>query len=95
MESTYRFRFGNVEFDQDKFELSVDGSKIEIEKRPLEILSVLLLHAGEVVSKDTLFDLVWGDDQTGDGALTNAVSRLRSALGKDNAGYIVTRPRVG
>ena len=95
MESTYRFRFGNIEFDQDKFELSVDGSVIDIEKRPLEILCVLLLHAGEVVSKDTLFDLVWGDDQTGDGALTNAVSRLRSALGKDNAGYIVTRPRVG
>ena len=95
MDSTFTYRFGSAEFNQDKFELTVDGSVIDVERRPLELLSVLLMHAGEVVTKDELLDSVWQGLEAGEGALTNAISRLRSGLGKANAAFIVTKPRVG
>ncbi len=95
MDTTYSYRFGTAEFNQGRFELTVEGQRVIIEKRPLQLLSVLLSHAGEVVTKDELLDSVWQQKETGEGALTNAISRLRSGLGKENASFIVTKPRVG
>jgi len=49
------------------------------------VLADLLLHAGSVVSMDTLIDDLWGADPppTADAVVQNAVSRLRHTLGKD------------
>jgi DNA-binding SARP family transcriptional activator/tetratricopeptide (TPR) repeat protein len=49
------------------------------------VLADLLLHAGSVVSMDTLIDDLWGADPppTADAVVQNAVHRLRRALGKD------------
>ena len=49
------------------------------------MLADLLLHAGSVVSMDTLIDDLWGADPppTADAVVQNAVSRLRHTLGKE------------
>lgn len=46
------------------------------------VLGLLALHAGKVVSRDTLCDLVWDEDQPASPAATlqSLVSRLRGAL---------------
>lgn len=46
------------------------------------VLALLALHAGKVVSRDTLCDLVWDEDQPASPAATlqSLVSRLRGAL---------------
>jgi len=90
----YRYRFGTAEFDQSGFILKVGGVTVELERRPLEVLGMLLTHAGEVVTKQELLDNVWAGRVTVEHVVPNAMTKLRRALG-DNAGCIVTQPRVG
>lgn len=91
----FRYRFGSAEFDEARFELRVGGLPVEVQRKPLELLAVLLAHAGEVVTKDELLDTVWQGRPTVENVLANAVAKLRSALGPDGAEHIVTQPRVG
>jgi DNA-binding SARP family transcriptional activator len=62
--------------------------------RQRELLVILLLHAGQVVSTDRLMDALWGDDQPAAGAtaLRVRVSQLRRTLGP-GGDLLVTRPR--
>lgn len=91
----FRYRFGSAAFDESRFELRIDGAPVEVQRKPLEILSVLLARPGEVVTKEELLDGVWLGRPTVENVLANAVAKLRAALGADNAARIVTVPRVG
>ncbi|HKQ14827.1 MAG TPA: winged helix-turn-helix domain-containing protein, partial [Steroidobacteraceae bacterium] len=91
----YRYRFGSAEFDEARFELRVSGLPVDIQRKPLEILACLLAHAGEVVTKDELLDTVWEGRPTVENVIANAITKLRGALGGENAERIVTQPRVG
>lgn len=88
------WRFANCEFDELRRELRVAGTKAELESKPLEVLRQLLLHAGEVVTKDELLTSVWPGVMVVDGSLATAVSKLRKALGDDEK-IVATVPRVG
>lgn len=89
------WRFSDYEFDELRRELRVKGKPVELELKPLEILLQLLLHAGEVVSKEELLDSVWPDVRVVDGSLATAVSKLRKAMGDEAHPVILTVPRVG
>src|SRR5580704_18634924 len=89
------WRFGNYEFEELSRELRTDGRRIDLESKPLEILLQLLLHAGEVVTKEELLESVWPDVMVVDGSLATAVSKLRKALGDEEHPAIVTVARVG
>ena len=91
----YGYRFGTAEFDEARFELRVAGLPVDVENRALEVLACLLRHAGEVVTKEELFEAVWAGRVTVDKVLPNAVAKLRRALGETNAERIVTQSRVG
>lgn len=93
--SLFRYRFGSAEFDEGRFELRVGGLLVDVQQKPLQVLALLLSEPGEVVSKERLFDLVWNQRATGDAVLANAVSKLRGALGDENARSIVTVARQG
>lgn len=93
--SLYRFRFGTAEFDEARFELRVAGEAVAVQRKPLEILAYLLAHPGEVVTRDELLDVVWEGRPTVDNVVANAMAKLRSALGAENAARIVTQARVG
>jgi serine/threonine protein kinase len=67
---------------------------VELEVKPLEVLHQLLLHAGEVVTKEELLESVWPGTMVVDGSLATAVSKLRKAMG-DGEDVIATVPRVG
>ena len=87
--------FAGREFDESRLELRVKEKPVELELKPLEVLIQLLVHAGEVVTKDQLLDAVWPGLSVVDGSLATAVSKLRKALGDDDASVVVTVPRVG
>jgi eukaryotic-like serine/threonine-protein kinase len=89
------WRFSDYEFDELGRELRVKGRPVELESKPLDILLQLLLHAGEVVTKEELLESVWPDVMVVDGSLATAVSKLRKAMGDENHPAIVTVPRVG
>src|SRR5207253_4461637 len=58
------------------------------------LLAVLLLHAGEVVSRERLIDELWGESPppTAAKALNVHVSQLRKTLAQNGHETIVTRP---
>ena len=50
------WRFGACEFDESSRELWIAGKTVELESKPIEVLYRLLLHAGEIVTKEELFE---------------------------------------
>ena len=89
------WRFADYEFDELRRELRVRGKAADLESKPLDILLQLLLHAGEVVTKEELLETVWPDVMVVDGSLATAVSKLRKAMADEDHPAIVTVPRVG
>jgi DNA-binding winged helix-turn-helix (wHTH) protein len=92
-----RWRFASAVFDEATWSLTVDGRPAPIEGKPLELLHELLLHAGELVSKDELLEAVWRNVSVVEASLPTAVLKLRRALQDDGGGpaIIETAPRIG
>jgi non-specific serine/threonine protein kinase len=93
----FRYRFGDTEFDEARFELLVGGESVEIQPKPLELLALLLRTPGEVVTSEEILQSVWKYQNPGaleTNVIGTALTKLRSALGKD-ARRIVNLPRVG
>jgi DNA-binding winged helix-turn-helix (wHTH) protein len=88
------YRFGRVEFDSARFELRVAGRIVVVQRRPLEVLALLLERAGEIVTKEELIERVWQGRPLVDNVLASALTRLRGALAED-AAAIMTHHRVG
>jgi serine/threonine protein kinase len=89
------WRFDRYEFDELRRSLRVDGHTVDVEAKPLDILLQLLMHAGEVVTKEELLESVWPGVMVVDGSLATAVSKLRKAMGDETSPAVVTVPRVG
>jgi DNA-binding winged helix-turn-helix (wHTH) protein len=72
--------------------LAEGGRRVQIGSRALEVLTVLVERAGEVVSKDELICRVWQKVFVDVANLKTQVSALRRALGDGRAGrrFIVT-----
>jgi DNA-binding SARP family transcriptional activator len=79
-------------------EASSDGRELELGgPRQRSVLSVLLLHAGDVVPAGSLIDEVWGEEppETAANLLQGYVSELRKSLGREliatrGHGYVIT-----
>ena len=85
-----QWRFGHVRFDERSLTLWVRGSIVEAPKKSLEVLRELLLHAGEVVTKDELAESCWPRRILSEGVLTTTIGRLRQALGPEESAAIET-----
>src|SRR5947209_20011486 len=92
-------RFGVFEADLRDGELRKQGLKIRLQDQPLQVLLILLEHAGELVSRDELQKKLWSTDTfvDFDRSLNKAINRLREALGDaaENPRYIETVPKRG
>ena len=78
-------------------QISRDEKVVRLEPKAIELLLFLALRAGEVVSRDQLLTALWPGVVVGDNALTQAVIKLRKALG-DTArepSYIEAIPKRG
>jgi DNA-binding winged helix-turn-helix (wHTH) protein/tetratricopeptide (TPR) repeat protein len=85
-----RWRFGRCGFDGSSLSLSVDDQIVPLEPKPLELLMFLLLHAGEVVTKEELHENIWPGRVLSESVLTKCVARLRSAIGDADQSMIRT-----
>src|SRR5437763_12842185 len=92
-------RFGIYEADLTAGELRRNGLKVKLQGKPFEIMTILLEHAGEVVSREQLHKRLWPADTfvDFDHGLNNAINKLRFALGDsaDNPRFIATAGRRG
>lgn len=89
--------FADCVFDEANRTLTVAGRRVQIEIKPLELLRELLLHDGNLVSKEELLDAIWPDVVVVEASLATAVRKLRSALNDDERRIrlIETVPRIG
>ena len=88
---TCSVRFGTFELDLRAGELRRNGSKVRLQEQPFQVLTLLLEHAGEVVTREELQMKLWPADTfvDFDHSLNAAIRRLRDALGdsaEDNRG---------
>ena len=82
--------FASAVFDERTLELRVRGEIVDVERKPCEVLLHLLLHAGEVVTKDELLEAVWPRRILTETALTKCIARLREALGDIDQSIVKT-----
>lgn len=93
------YRFGTFEFDAPAGVLRKNGRVVGLEPQPSRALTLLLAHAGEVVSREELKAGVWGSEThvDFDRGLAYCVSQIRSALGDsgENPRFVETLPKRG
>ena len=91
------FVLGDLEIDYDRRRLRVAGRPVPLTATEYELLRVLSVNAGRVVTLDALLRQVWGGRDNGPGPVRAYVKRLRKKLGDDAArpAYILTERGVG
>ena len=76
-------RFGVFEIDLTAGELRKNGARIRLQEQPFQVLTALLLNAGQVVTRDELREKIWPADTfvDFDHSLNTAVNKIRESLG--------------
>lgn len=91
--------FGPFDFTPDTGELRRDGRPVKLQTQPAKVLAVLLAHAGEIVTRESLQHEVWGRDThvDFDRGLNYCIAQVRWALGDsaESPRYIETIPKQG
>ena len=76
------YKKDGIDFNFSKNKFSVDGVNFDLTRTEIKILYVLIKNKGQVLTKESLFDLVWGiDDEFIDqNTLSVNISRIRNKL---------------
>ena len=88
----------NLEVDMDKFEARIDGKTIDLTLREYEVLKFLSKQPGQVVTRETLLEKVWGYEYYGDIRTVDVtVRRIREKIENDtgNPKLLITKRGVG
>ena len=78
-----QYRFGSFEVCLETGELSKNGRRVHLQRKPFEILASLLEQGGRLVTRESLRQRLWPADTfvDFDNGLNTALSKLRQALG--------------
>ena len=81
-----------LRIDEATMSVILRGERISLKAKEFALLKCLYEHKNTIVTKDTLFDEVWGDSFYSDGTLNVHIRKLREKLEKDsnNPEYIKT-----
>jgi len=89
---------GDLRIDCDRYEITRDGQEIELTLREFELVKFLAMHPGQIFTRETLLEKVWGYEYYGDVRTVDVtVRRVREKLERDpsNCEYILTKRGVG
>jgi DNA-binding response OmpR family regulator len=96
---------GDIRVDRTRYEVTIEGHRVDFTATEFKLLSVLIERRGRVQSRDTLLNDVWGYESMIDTRTVDThIRRLREKLGKAadcietirGFGYRVAEPdRVG
>jgi DNA-binding response OmpR family regulator len=96
-------RFGRLEIDLDARVARIDGNERAMTSHQFELLAILAEHAGRVLSREQLMELVRGETlETFDRSIDVHIARIRAAIEDDprhprriitvrGAGYVFAR----
>lgn len=79
------FEFGAFKLDCDRFELSRAGRSVRLERKPLELLILLVAANGRLVTRAEIIQRLWDSEVFVDTehGINTAVRKIRQALGDD------------
>ncbi|MGI6334546.1 MAG: response regulator [Saccharofermentanales bacterium] len=89
---------GDLEIDHEAYQVRRAGQVVELTLREFELVRFLAQNAGQVFSRETLLEKVWGYEYFGDVRTVDVtVRRTREKLEPDqqNYRYILTKRGVG
>lgn len=90
--------FADLEIDQEAYQIRRSGKEIELTLREYELIRFLAQNAGQVFSRETLLEKVWGYEYFGDVRTVDVtVRRTREKIEPDqhHYKYILTKRGVG
>ena len=85
---------GDIEIDRDRYEASVRGRPVELSTREFQVLLYLCENEGKVLSREQIFEAVWGGEYGDIGTVAVHIKNLRDKLDRGNH-YIKTVWGVG
>jgi len=93
------FAFGSFLFDPEDGQLSLNGIPVRVNRQIVELLELLVVNAGQLVTREQIRQSLWPDQEflNHEKIITNAISRLRHIL-RDNPAdpkYIESVPKRG
>jgi DNA-binding winged helix-turn-helix (wHTH) protein/Flp pilus assembly protein TadD len=91
-------RFGEFEVDLSAWTLKRNKIRVALQRKPFQILRLLISRAGELVSREELMRELWPDLHVHfDHSLNTAINTLRNTLGDSDRGsrLIETCPGLG
>lgn len=75
-------RMDELVINNEKHEVTVDGTAVDLTYKEYELLSLFVLNKGIVMRRDTIMDQVWGTDYEGESRTIDMhVKTLRQKLG--------------
>lgn len=89
--------FGRLSVDLKSKQAKINDNIISLTKREFEILELLIMHPGQVFSKEQIYEKVWGYDAEGDSStVTEHVKNIRAKIAEfDDTEYISTVWGIG
>jgi two-component system response regulator RegX3 len=76
--------YHGIVLDSDRHQLVVQGTPVSLPLKEFELLELLMLNAGRVLTRGQIIDRVWGSDYFGDTKTLDVhIKRLRSKI-EDN-----------
>ena len=91
-------KIGDLSLDLRKSEVRVRGKIIDLTIREFEVLKYLANQPGQVVTRETLLEKVWGYEYYGDIRTVDVtVRRIREKIEKDTSSpkILITKRGVG
>jgi DNA-binding response OmpR family regulator len=86
---------GPIRLDQERHQVTVDGSAVELTVKEYELLRLFLSHVGRVLSRRFILDQVWGHEFYDENNVEVYVRYLRRKLGDPEHQLIETVRGVG
>ena len=85
------YEFNDCVLDTGRYVLERGGEAVRLEPQVFDVLAHLLRNRGRVVTKEELFDEVWGTRYVGEASLTSRMRAARQAVGDSGSKQAVIR----
>lgn len=85
---------GSITLYPERFEASLEGEKIDLTPREFQLLVYLIENKGRVLSKNQIFDAVWGEHYGDVNTVTVNIKNLRTKIDPQSI-HIITVWGVG
>ncbi len=87
-------KIGEIEIHKDSYEVYINNNLIELSTREFQLFLYLCENAGQVLSREQIFNSVWGSEFGDIGTVAVNIKSLRDKIDKENK-YIKTIWGIG